>query len=361
MPTATDYTTPGPPERVRALRVGSDNALRDGTDRPRQRQLARSSRTSPAASTLSETSDPRCHRVDGRAHRHRPAWCPRRVVLRHLRLLCRAVRNRTRRGRAPPADREEIMADQLHGEALRSMAYPGTANDDVVLGKDPQPDRRRGRPGRRSAPEQRYPEPSLLPAAMELGTMNAAKIRRARSRTFWSNSSVTDQHTSAARRRASGARQCGPWQPPQVVRAASRGRSRVVREPATKHPHQEQADRGPLAAALTSYVALVALPGDERGPCRWTDLLKRASHDQPWSRSTISGDRRCERRWPSGNGPTLVFTSRLRISCDGTRIMCETSSKRWWGHQHDPCVSGTRGHWWFRRTRGTRRLVRRSR
>jgi len=33
----------------------------------------------------------------------------------------------------------DIMAPQLYGEALRSMAYPGTAYDDPVLGEDPQP------------------------------------------------------------------------------------------------------------------------------------------------------------------------------------------------------------------------------
>ena len=34
---------------------------------------------------------------------------------------------------------EDVMAPQLYGEAIRSMAYPGTAYDDPVLGTDPQP------------------------------------------------------------------------------------------------------------------------------------------------------------------------------------------------------------------------------
>ena len=34
---------------------------------------------------------------------------------------------------------DEIMAPDLYGEALRSMAHPGTAYDNPVLGKDPQP------------------------------------------------------------------------------------------------------------------------------------------------------------------------------------------------------------------------------
>jgi Zn-dependent metalloprotease len=34
---------------------------------------------------------------------------------------------------------EDIMADQFSGEALRSMAEPGTAYDNPILGRDPQP------------------------------------------------------------------------------------------------------------------------------------------------------------------------------------------------------------------------------
>ena len=34
----------------------------------------------------------------------------------------------------------ELLAPSVHGKALRSMAAPGTAYDDPVLGKDPQPD-----------------------------------------------------------------------------------------------------------------------------------------------------------------------------------------------------------------------------
>jgi Zn-dependent metalloprotease len=34
---------------------------------------------------------------------------------------------------------EDIMADDLYGEAIRSMAEPGTAYDNPILGKDPQP------------------------------------------------------------------------------------------------------------------------------------------------------------------------------------------------------------------------------
>lgn len=34
---------------------------------------------------------------------------------------------------------DEIMGPELYGEALRSMSHPGTAYDNAILGKDPQP------------------------------------------------------------------------------------------------------------------------------------------------------------------------------------------------------------------------------
>jgi Zn-dependent metalloprotease len=34
---------------------------------------------------------------------------------------------------------DEVMSDQLFGEALRSVAEPGTAYDNPIIGKDPQP------------------------------------------------------------------------------------------------------------------------------------------------------------------------------------------------------------------------------
>jgi Zn-dependent metalloprotease len=34
---------------------------------------------------------------------------------------------------------DKVMAPQLYGEAIRSMAYPGTAYDNPILGRDPQP------------------------------------------------------------------------------------------------------------------------------------------------------------------------------------------------------------------------------
>ena len=65
---------------------------------------------------------------------------------------------------------EDVMADQLYGEAIRSMAHPGTAYDDPILGKDPQPARHvRLCARRRPAPQQRHHQPGLLPDSDRTG------------------------------------------------------------------------------------------------------------------------------------------------------------------------------------------------
>ena len=63
---------------------------------------------------------------------------------------------------------EGLFTDQVQGTALRSMKAPGTAYDDDVLGKDPQPDSMDGyvrteRGQRRRAHQLRNPQPCVLP------------------------------------------------------------------------------------------------------------------------------------------------------------------------------------------------------
>ena len=63
---------------------------------------------------------------------------------------------------------DEIMGPDLYGEALRSMRHPGTAYDNPILGKDPQPahyaDRYTGSARQRGRAHQLgHPEPGLLP------------------------------------------------------------------------------------------------------------------------------------------------------------------------------------------------------
>lgn len=72
---------------------------------------------------------------------------------------------------------EDVMADQLYGEALRSMAHPGTAYDNPILGKDPQPDSMAGYvPGGGPHLNSGIPNRAFYLAAIELGTPQAAKI-----------------------------------------------------------------------------------------------------------------------------------------------------------------------------------------
>ncbi|MGX1312067.1 hypothetical protein RKD24_002186 [Streptomyces calvus] len=81
-----------------------------------------------------------------------------------------------------------LLAPRVTGKALRSMKEPGTAYDDDVLGKDPQPatmdDYVRTRPGQRRRPHQlRHPEPRLLPGGhhprrARLGAGGTGLVRR---------------------------------------------------------------------------------------------------------------------------------------------------------------------------------------
>ena len=61
-----------------------------------------------------------------------------------------------------------LLTSHVNGVALRSMKAPGTAYDDPVLGKDPQPAHMKDfvhtdRGQRRRAHQLRHPEPRLLP------------------------------------------------------------------------------------------------------------------------------------------------------------------------------------------------------
>ena len=77
---------------------------------------------------------------------------------------------------------DEIMGPQLYGEALRSMRHPGTAYDNSILGKDPQPahydDRYTGTADNGGVHiNSGIPNRAFYLAATELGdTIGAAKI-----------------------------------------------------------------------------------------------------------------------------------------------------------------------------------------
>jgi len=72
---------------------------------------------------------------------------------------------------------DEIMADQLYGEALRSMSHPGTAFDNPVLGKDPQVGHMADYVvGGDVHINSGIPNRAFYLAAIELGTLPAARI-----------------------------------------------------------------------------------------------------------------------------------------------------------------------------------------
>ena len=94
---------------------------------------------------------------------------------------------------------EDVMADRLYGEALRSMAHPGTAYDNAVLGKDPQPDSMAGYvAGGDPHINSGIPNRAFYLAAIELGTVQAAKIWYGALQNLSPNSQFVD-----------AARQCG--------------------------------------------------------------------------------------------------------------------------------------------------------
>lgn len=92
---------------------------------------------------------------------------------------------------------DEIMAEQLYGEALRSMAHPGTAYDNPVLGKDPQPDHMSGY---YSGPKDNYGvhinsgiiNRAFYLTAQELGTDSAGKIWYAGLQNLWPTAQFVD-------------------------------------------------------------------------------------------------------------------------------------------------------------------------
>ncbi|GAA4601832.1 Zn-dependent metalloprotease [Actinoplanes octamycinicus] len=88
---------------------------------------------------------------------------------------------------------EEVMAAPMYGEAIRSMAHPGTAYDNPVLGKDPQAAHMSeyvpgGDPHLNSGIMNR----AFYLSAIDLGSYPAAKIFYAALRNLWPQAQFTD-------------------------------------------------------------------------------------------------------------------------------------------------------------------------
>jgi Zn-dependent metalloprotease len=92
---------------------------------------------------------------------------------------------------------DEIMAPGLYGEALRSMAHPGTAYDNPLLGKDPQPDHMSGFYSGTADNGGVHINSGIINRAFyltaaELGTGNAGRIWYAGLQNLWPTAQFAD-------------------------------------------------------------------------------------------------------------------------------------------------------------------------
>jgi Zn-dependent metalloprotease len=91
----------------------------------------------------------------------------------------------------------EIMGPSLYGEALRSMKAPGTAYDNALLGKDPQPDHMAdyyAGPADNQGVHinSGIPNKAFYRVAMDIGTATAAKIWYHGLQNLWSTAQFND-------------------------------------------------------------------------------------------------------------------------------------------------------------------------
>ncbi|HLE81072.1 MAG TPA: M4 family metallopeptidase [Dehalococcoidia bacterium] len=92
---------------------------------------------------------------------------------------------------------DEIMGPQLYGEALRSMKAPGTAHDNKLLGKDPQPahmkDYFAGPEDNRGVHiNSGIPNRAFYLTSMEIGTDKAALVWYTALQKLWSSANFND-------------------------------------------------------------------------------------------------------------------------------------------------------------------------
>jgi Zn-dependent metalloprotease len=123
---------------------------------------------------------------------------------------------------------DEIMAPGLFGEALRSMAHPGTAYDNSVLGKDPQPahmsDYYAGPDDNQGVHiNSGIPNRAFYVVCSEIGTDAAARIWYSGLQNLWPTAVFTDAAAVlAAQARILARDGAVPRQAAQVVRSAWR-------------------------------------------------------------------------------------------------------------------------------------------
>jgi Zn-dependent metalloprotease len=123
---------------------------------------------------------------------------------------------------------DEIMAPGLYGEALRSMAHPGTAYNNSILGQDPQPDHMSNYYAGPADNQGVHINSGICNrafylTAQELGTDAAGQIWYAGLQNLWPTAVFTDAATVlAAQARILARDDSVPRQSAQVVRSAWR-------------------------------------------------------------------------------------------------------------------------------------------
>jgi len=119
---------------------------------------------------------------------------------------------------------EDIMAPGLYGEALRSMAYPGSAYDNPILGKDPQPPTMAGYvPGGDPHVNSGIINRWFYLMAIDLGMDAAAKIWYATLQNLWPISQFADAAAvAAAQARILARAGTVPRRAPQTVRGTAK-------------------------------------------------------------------------------------------------------------------------------------------
>lgn len=118
---------------------------------------------------------------------------------------------------------EEVMADSLYGEALRSVAEPGTAYDNPVMGRDPQPRDMSGYFDADPHLMSGIPNRWFYLICKEIGIDAGAKIMYQTLQNLWPTAIFSDAAVVAsAQARILAQTKEVPAESPQVVRGAAR-------------------------------------------------------------------------------------------------------------------------------------------
>jgi Zn-dependent metalloprotease len=119
---------------------------------------------------------------------------------------------------------DKVMAENLYGEAIRSLAHPGTAYDNKAMGRDNQPASMAGYvAGGDPHVNSGIPNRAFYLAAIDLGSIPAAKIWYAALQNLWPKAQFADAaYVCSEMARLLARDGTVPRQAPQTVRAVFR-------------------------------------------------------------------------------------------------------------------------------------------